>query len=222
MVRRHLLPPGKFETFQPINTTVIITNNNQQQNNTNYQQQKQSDMARIIPKSLTINQNHQNESSTASSLATIHLGKNLKCPVKTVLLHGDLNEALASEMMPPPPPPAPLPPPLYRYPSPLPQIPLSAPPTTLPSFKTIMTNAANNILMPHHDTGSGEVEFYKTETEMDNLNKKRHGSGSVSSGGSANQDDFEDEEGPINRIIGRATSFYKFFRLRQPCLGILY
>ena len=57
MVRRHLLPPGKFETFQPINTTVIITNNNQQQNNTNYQQ-KQSDMARIIPKSLTINQGH--------------------------------------------------------------------------------------------------------------------------------------------------------------------
>ena len=32
MVRRHLLPPGKFETFQPINTTVIISNNNQQQN----------------------------------------------------------------------------------------------------------------------------------------------------------------------------------------------
>ena len=221
MVRRHLLPPGKFETFQPINTTVI-TNNNQQQNNINYQQ-KQSDMARIIPKSLTINQSHQNGSTTESSLATIHLGKNLKCPVKTVLLHGDLNEALASEMMPPPPPPAPLPPPLYRYPSPLPQIPPSALPNlpTLPSFKTIMTNAANNILMPHHDTGSGEVEFYKTETEMDNLNKKRHGSGSVSSGGSANQDDFDDEEGPINRIIGRTTSFYKFFRLHQPCLGIL-
>ena len=78
-----------------------------------------------------------------------------------------------------------------------------------------MTNAANNILMPHHDTGSGEVEFYKTETEMDNLNKKRHGSGSVSSGGSANQDDFDDEEGPINRIIGRTTSFYKFFRLHH-------
>ena len=213
MVRRHLLPPGKFETFQPINTTVI-TNNNQQQNNTNYQQQnntnyqqKQSDMARIIPKSLTINQSHQNASTTASSLATIHLGKNLKCPVKTVLLHGDLNEALASEMMPPPPPPppAPLPPPLYRYPSPLPPTP--PPPTNLPSFKSII-NAANNILMPHHETGSGEVEFYKTETEMDNLNKKRHGSGSVSSGGSANQDDFEDEEGPINRIIGRTTSFF--------------
>jgi inner membrane protein involved in colicin E2 resistance len=58
MVRRHLLPPGKFETFQPINTTVITTNNNQQQNNTNYQQ-KQSDMARIIPKSLTINQSKE-------------------------------------------------------------------------------------------------------------------------------------------------------------------
>ena len=125
-----------------------------------------------------------------------------------MLLHGDLNEALASEMMPPPPPPAPLPPPLYRYPSPLPQTPPSAPPPTFPRSKTIMTNVANNILMPHHDTGSGEVEFYKSETEMDNLNKKRHGSGSVSSGGSANQDDFEDEEGPINRIIGRTTYIF--------------
>ena len=77
MVRRHLLPPGKFETFQPINTINNITvnnintvNNNQQQNN--YQQQKQSDMARIIPKSLTINsQSHQSVSTNVSE-------KNLK------------------------------------------------------------------------------------------------------------------------------------------------
>ena len=68
MVRRHLLPPGKFETFQPINTTVIISNNNQQQNNTNYQQ-KQSDMARIIPKSLTINQSHQNGSTKGQRIS---------------------------------------------------------------------------------------------------------------------------------------------------------
>ena len=73
MVRRHLLPPGKFETFQPINTTVIITNNNQQQNNTNYQQ-KQSDMARIIPKSLAINQSHQNASTKGQIISEGNFG----------------------------------------------------------------------------------------------------------------------------------------------------
>ena len=84
MVRRHLLPPGKFETFQPINTINNITvnnintvNNNQQQNN--YQQQKQSDMARIIPKSLTINsQSHQSVSSNVMYLSTPTYSNQLK------------------------------------------------------------------------------------------------------------------------------------------------
>ncbi len=63
MVRRHLLPPGKFETFQPINTINPVNNINIVNNN---QQQKQSDMARIIPKSLTISQGHQSVSTNVS------------------------------------------------------------------------------------------------------------------------------------------------------------
>ena len=61
MVRRHLLPPAKFETFQ----NIAPDNNNQQQQN--YYQPKQSDsMARIIPKSLTISQSHPNVSTNVS------------------------------------------------------------------------------------------------------------------------------------------------------------
>ena len=157
--------------------------------------------------------------TSASSLATIHVGKNLKCPVKTVLLHGDLNEALASEMMPPPPPPPPLyhhypssAPSVSTYPSLTPQVSTQMSTAVVPSFKNVI-NVANNILLPpHHETG-GEVEFYKNEmdtivTKSGSLSSSSfESSQSLSSGGSANHDDFEDEDGPINGNLGRATFF---------------
>ena len=76
----------------------------------------------------------------------------MKCPVKRVLVHGDLNEALASEMMPPPPPPPPLFPFSNRF----------SPPTSVPSFKSIF-NVANNL--QNNETGC-EVEFYKSELDF--------------------------------------------------------
>lgn len=154
MVRRHLLPPGKYQTFQ------AFDNDDRRETN---QSNRVDTMARIIPKS------HSTSSSRATAtntLATIHLSNNLKCPIKRVLLAGNLNEALASEMMPPPPPP----PPLFAH---------QQPP---PSIKTILNIAANNLLLPE-----SEVEFYKS----DQVDIK---CGSVSSGGSANHDDFDDEE----------------------------
>lgn len=127
MVRRHLLPPGKFQTFQPFD------HENRQEN--------VDSMARIIPKSLT-SSSSSNTASATNTLATIHLSNNLKCPIQRVLLHsGNLNEALASEMMPPPPPP----PPLFVQPP--------------PPIKSILSIAANNLFLPE----VSEVEFYKSD-----------------------------------------------------------
>ena len=85
MVRRHLLPPGKFETFQVISDNnnqqidiassrspsrhiyvePVISDNYNQQENSNYNQS--DSMARIIPKSMTISQSHQSVSTNVKN-----------------------------------------------------------------------------------------------------------------------------------------------------------
>ena len=185
MVRRHLLPPAKFEAIE-------IQNNNE-----NVLQQPRDTMARIIPKSYnnTVPQSSSQPpmGTQSNSLATIHLGNNLKCPVKSVLLHGDLNEALASEMMPPPPPP----PLIYSPPLPHTHRVVTPPPhahrVANQAYHAYgVTRGVVNDLLPPQE---GEVEFYKSESEG------QKGGGSVSSGGSANHDDFDEED--VNAHLGR-------------------
>ncbi len=148
MVRRHLLPPGKFQTFQSSSS-----------------ESRPDTMARIIPKSLNLSLSQNTTANT--SMATIHLSNNLKCPVRNVLLHGNLTEALASEMMPPPPPP-----------------PFKGGLSTFSPPKSV-TSVTNNLLLPQE----GEVEFYKAEV----VELLKCG-GSSSSEGSASHDDFDDED----------------------------
>lgn len=103
MVRRHLLPPGKFQSFEA--ESIKFTHDT---------------MARIIPNPK--NNNNIQRALPEFSLATIQVNRSPnKCQVKmtsklqTLLLSGqNIDEVLASQMMPPPPPPPPpLPPPHF-------------------------------------------------------------------------------------------------------------
>lgn len=137
MVRRHLLPPGRYQTFE---------------GNTCDNDHHNDSMARILPKPLTTDSTTTGAglNLSVSQAATIQVNRTPKCQVRmtsklrSLLLEGhrrDLEEGMARQMMPPPP----------------------APPRgsvgsrfSPPPFKSLL-NAANLLI---HE---GEVEFYKND-----------------------------------------------------------
>ncbi len=121
MVRRHLLPPVKYNP------------NQQQQQSDNYAISTPApSMARILPLSSANTNNHvsinpvtSNTCNTSTTTATIQINRTPKCQVKmtsrlrSLLLEGHKKDMEAREMMPPPPPPS-RPPPVFAIPRPPP------------------------------------------------------------------------------------------------------